>query len=107
MTTFDEREHAFEAAFVHDEEMRFRALARRNKLLGIWAAERLGLKGTEADLYIRQIVDAVVAPHAHERLLEQLQSDLNRSGSGPTETEIRSAMQQLLREAIEQIRNEG
>lgn len=107
MTTFDEREHAFEAAFVHDEEMRFRALARRNKLLGIWAAERLGLKGTEADLYINQLVDAVVIPHADERLLEQLQTDLNASGSGPTETEIRAAMEQLLHEAINQVRNQG
>jgi hypothetical protein len=103
MTTFDEREHAFEAAFVHDEELRFRALARRNKLLGIWAAERLGLKGSEADLYIHQMVDAVVMPQADERLLEQLQTDLNRSGSGPTEREIGAAMQQMLHQA----RNEG
>ena len=107
MTTFDEREHAFEAAFVHDEEVRFRALARRNKLLGIWAAERLGLKGGEAELYIHQLVDAVVAPHADERLLEQLSSDLNRNGPGPSEAEIRAAMGQLLTEAIAQVRNEG
>ncbi len=105
MTTFDEREHAFEAAFVHDEEMRFRALARRNKLLGIWAAERLGLKGAEAESYILELVDAVVEPGGDERLLERLRADFGENGPGAAD--VRAAISRLLTEAITQIRNEA
>src|ERR1700689_5209331 len=58
MTTFDKREEAFEQKFAHDEELRFKATARRNKLLGLWAAEKLGLKGSEADSYALSVVMA-------------------------------------------------
>ena len=56
MTTFDDREHAFEAKFAHDSEMQFRAEARRNKLLGLWVAEKLGKSGADADAYAREVV---------------------------------------------------
>ena len=56
MTLFDEREHAAELMFVHDEEMRFRALARRNKLLGLWAADKMGLSGAHAEMYAHDLV---------------------------------------------------
>ncbi len=58
MTTFDKREEAFEKQFAHDEELRFKATARRNKLLGLWAAEKLGLAGAEADSYALSVVMA-------------------------------------------------
>ena len=56
MTTFDKREEAFEQQFAHDEELKFKATARRNKLLGLWAAEKLGLTGAEADSYALSVV---------------------------------------------------
>src|ERR1700726_4967752 len=58
MTTFDKREEAFEKQFAHDEELKFKATARRNKLLGLWAAEKLGLGGAEADSYAKSVVMA-------------------------------------------------
>ena len=58
MTTFDDREKAFELRFVHNEELRFRATARRNKLFGLWAAEKMGLSGGEADEYAKSVVKA-------------------------------------------------
>ena len=58
MTTFDKREEAFEKKFAHDEELRFKATARRNKLLGLWAAEKLGISGAAADAYAKEVVTA-------------------------------------------------
>jgi hypothetical protein len=56
MTTFDKREEGFEKQFAHDEDLKFKAMARRNKLLGLWAAEKMGLTGAEADAYAKEVV---------------------------------------------------
>ena len=60
MTTFDKREEGFEKQFAHDEELRFKATARRNRMLGIWAAEKLGLSGTQADAYAKEVIMAAL-----------------------------------------------
>ena len=65
MTTFDKREEGFEQQFAHDEELRFKATARRNKLIGLWAAEKLGLTGTEAESYAKSIVMGDIENVAH------------------------------------------
>ncbi|NIY99450.1 DUF1476 domain-containing protein, partial [Salipiger sp. HF18] len=76
MTTFDEREKAFENKFAHDAEMSFRAEARCNKLLGLWAADLLGKSGTEADDYARDVIKADFAEAGHEDVVRKVADDL-------------------------------
>ena len=76
MTTFDEREKAFERKFVHDEELRFRATARRNKLFGLWIAEKLGFSGGEADDYAKTVVKADLQEAGDEDILRKVEADL-------------------------------
>src|SRR3954451_13245743 len=76
MTLFDERERAFENLFVHEEGLRFRALARRNQLFGRWAAEQLGLRGSECQAYVRSFVDGAVRSESDEALIERVRWDL-------------------------------
>lgn len=104
MTLFDEREQAFKASFLPDGEMRFRALVRRNELLGIWAAERLRLKGAEAKRYIQELVETVVKPNQEELILERLHRDLNHLPAVLPESEIRATMRRALAQAIKHIK---
>lgn len=103
MSTFDEREHAFEAKFAHDAEMQFRAEARRNKLLGLWAAELLGKSGDEADAYAIEIVKADVEEPGDEDVYRKLAADL---GTKADEATIRSKMAEMLAEAKAQLVDE-
>lgn len=104
MTTFDEREQAFEAKFAHDEEIQFKAQARRNKLVGLWAAELLGKSGSAADEYARSIVAADLEEAGHEDVVRKLASDL---GSKATEELIRQKLREFMAQAQEEILNEG
>jgi hypothetical protein len=106
MTTFDERERAFEQMFVHDEELRFRALARRNKLLGAWACERLGLSGDEASRYMEAFVRGVVGRQDDAALIEKLRDDLTAKGVVASEAEIGAVLVQLGAKAAADIRND-
>jgi hypothetical protein len=101
MTTFDDRKDAFEKKFAHDEELRFKAMARRNKLLGLWAAEKLGKSGADADAYARSVVMADFEEAGDEDVFRKLRGDL---GASVTDGEIRVAMSELLARAIEEIR---
>jgi len=103
MTTFDERENAFEAKFAHDEEMQFKAQARCNKLLGLWAAEKLGKSGTEADDYAKTVVIADFEEAGHEDVVRKVSGDL---GSLSSDDEIRAKMAELLPEAKAQVLSE-
>ncbi len=103
MTTFDERENAFEAKFAHDEEMQFKAQARCNKLLGLWAAEKLGKSGAEADEYAKTVVIADFEEAGHEDVVRKVSGDL---GSLSTDEEIRAKMAELLPEAKAQVLSE-
>ena len=103
MTTFDDREHAFEAKFAHDEEMQFKAQARCNKLLGLWAAEMLGKTGDDADAYAREVVKSDFEEAGHEDVVRKVAGDL---GDKATADEIRAKMDQLLKVAKAQLLDE-
>jgi hypothetical protein len=105
MTIFDERERAFEQLFVHDEELRFRARARRNKLLGRWAAMLMGLQGAQADLYAREVVDAVLQADGDRQISRKIRDDLAARGVRKSDDQLRAAMAELMAEAIAQVKD--
>ncbi|CAH0496332.1 DUF1476 domain-containing protein [Novosphingobium sp. CECT 9465] len=92
MTTFDDREKAFEAKFARDEEMMFRVHARRNRLLGVWAAERMGLDAAETEAYAKSVVQADFEEAGDEDVVRKLLGDLVSAGVDVDESEIRLAM---------------
>ncbi|MEQ8899655.1 MAG: DUF1476 domain-containing protein [Roseovarius sp.] len=100
MTTFDDRESAFENKFAHDEEMAFRAVARRNKLLGLWAAELMGKTGDDADAYAREVVKADFEEAGHEDVVRKVAGDLGDIADADT---IRAKMDELLKIAKGQL----
>lgn len=102
MTTFDDRERAFENLFAHDEELRFRALARRNKAVATWAAERMGRTGEAVAAYQAELLTLGLGPGGDEALVQRLTSDLSASGGAVTEAEIRAEMTRRLAEAVAQ-----
>lgn len=103
MTTFDDRENAFENKFAHDEEMKFRAEARRNKLLGLWAAELLGKTGDDADAYAKEVVKADFEEAGHEDVVRKVAGDLGDIADADT---IRGKMHELLKIAKDQLMKE-
>jgi hypothetical protein len=104
-TTFDKREEGFEKKFAHDEELRFKAMARRNKALGLWAAGLLGKSGVDAETYAKEVVYADLEEHGDEDVVRKLKKDLE--GKGVTEQQIRAQMSELLAKAVEQIQKSG
>ena len=103
MTTFDDREHAFESKFAHDAEMVFRAEARRNKLVGLWAAELLGKTGSDADAYAIEVVKSDFEEAGHEDVYRKVAGDL---GDKSDEATIRAKMDALMSEAKAQLMSE-
>jgi hypothetical protein len=103
MTQFEERERAFENKFAHDEEMKFRARARRNKLVGLWAAKLLGKEGDEAEAYAMEVVRSDFAEPGHEDVIRKLVGDL---GQRVEEAEIRAKMEECLGAAKSQLLRE-
>ena len=99
MTTFDKREEAFEQKFAHDEELRFKATARRNKLLGLWAAEKLGLRGAEADSYALSMVMSDIEPGAHD-VMSKIRRDFDAKGVAQSDHQIGRVMTELMAKAI-------
>jgi hypothetical protein len=104
MTTFDDRESAFENKYAHDEEMKFRAEARRNKLLGLWAAGLLGKTGDEASAYASSVVASDFEEAGDEDVFRKLSVDL---GALADEATIRAKMNELSAEAKAQLMNEA
>jgi hypothetical protein len=104
MTTFDKREEGFEKKFAHDEELRFKATARRNKLLGMWAAEKLGLTGAAAESYAKDVVVADFEESGDNDVLSKLRKDFDAKGVAQSDQQIRAAMNDLLEQAIAQIK---
>jgi hypothetical protein len=102
MTTFDKREEGFEKKFAHDEELRFKANARRNKLLGLWAAEKMGLTGPAADAYSKEVVVADFEEAGDDDVLRKVAKDLD--GKGVTPQDIRAKMDALMVQAIIQVK---
>ena len=104
MTTFDDRKDAFEKKFAHDEELRFKAMARRNKLLGLWAAEKLGKSGADAEAYAKSVVMADFQEAGDDDVLRKVRKDLEAGGKTVPDTELRRTMDQLLGQAVEEIK---
>lgn len=103
MTTFDDREGAFEAKFAHDEEMQFRIIARRNRLLGAWAAGLMGLSEAEADAYAKDVIRAEFEEAGDEDVVRKLLGDLTSAGVECDENRIREALAHKAVEARRQL----
>jgi hypothetical protein len=103
MTTFDKREAAFENKFALDEELRFKAMARRNKLLGLWVASRLGKTGTEAEAYAKSVVLADFEDVGDDDVLRKVTADLDAAGIAEEPGELRRVMDELLATAAAEI----
>ena len=106
MTTFDKREDAFESKFAHDAELQFRARARRNKLLGLWAASLLDKTGAAADDYAKTVVASDLEHAGHEDVFRKIREDFDAAGVNQSDHQIRRTMDELMAKAIEQVRTE-
>jgi hypothetical protein len=104
MTTFDQRKDGFERKFVLDEEMRFKAMARRNRLLGLWAAEKLGKAGADADAYANAVVLSDFEEAGDEDVFRKVRKDFDEAGVAVSDSQIRATMQETLSAALEQLR---
>ncbi len=107
MTTFDKREEGFEKKFAHDEELLFKASARRNKLLGLWAAQKLGLAGADADAFAKEVVMADFEEAGDQDVFRKIRKTFDDKKVAVTDLEIRGAMDTLLAEAVAQIKKSG
>ena len=105
MSDFSDREKGFERKFALDEELRFKATARRNKLLGLWAAEKLGKSGTDADAYAKEVVAADFVEAGDDDVLRKVKADFDAAGVDQSEHQIRRTMDELLAQAIEQVKS--
>jgi len=103
MTTFEERREGYESKFAHDQELRFKALARRNKLLGLWAAEKLGKSGDDGQAYAREVVRADMQDAGDEDVFHKIRADFDAAGVGQSDHQIRRTMEELMIEAVAQI----
>jgi len=104
MTSFDKREEAFEQQFAHDEELKFKATARRNKLVGLWAAEKLGLKGAEADSYALAVVMSEFEDTGEHDVLGKIRKDFEAKGVEQSEHQIVRHMNELMAKAVSDIK---
>ncbi|HYH69848.1 MAG TPA: DUF1476 domain-containing protein [Methyloceanibacter sp.] len=107
MTSFEDRKRGFEGKFAHDEELRFKATARRNKLLGLWAADKMGLSGDAAQVYAREVIKVDLEEPGEEDVFRKIKADFDAKGVDQSEHQIRRAMEELLAEALNQIESEG
>jgi hypothetical protein len=106
MTTFDKRKDAFENKFAHDQQLRFKAEARRNKLLGQWAAGLMGKHGADADAYVRSVIEADFEQAGDEDVFRKIRKDFDAAKVAQSDHQIRRTMDELMQQAIAQIRSE-
>ena len=104
MTTFDKREEGFEKKFAHDQELLFKANARRNKMLGLWAAEKMGLSGPAAEAYAKEVVVADFEEAGDDDVLRKVRKDFDAKGVALSDQEIRKTMDGLMAQAVAQIK---
>ena len=107
MTTFDNRENAFENKFAHDEEMLFRVTARRNKLVGLWAAEQMKLTPEESDSYAKSVVQADFEEAGDEDVVRKVLGDMTGAGVDVDDAAVRTAMHDMAVEARRQFMGEA
>jgi hypothetical protein len=106
MESFERRKAGFERKFAHDEELKFKATARRNRLLGHWAAEKLGLSGANADAYARDVVKADFEVPGDEDVVRKIRTDFDAKNIAVSDHQIRRTMEELLVTAVEQMQAE-
>lgn len=103
MTNMNERRDAFENKFAHDEELKFKATARRNKLLGLWAAEKLGKTGEAAEAYAKEVVASDFEEAGDNDVFRKVRKDFDAAGVAQSDHQIRRTMDELLVVAAEQV----
>jgi len=107
MTSFNEREKSFEKKFAMDEELKFKAESRRNRMLAQWAAEKLGLSGTAVDDYVKAVRKADLTEKGDDDVFRKIKKDLEDKGVGVPDPELRKAMAEFLATAVHQIEGDG
>ncbi|MDQ0509326.1 DUF1476 domain-containing protein [Ancylobacter amanitiformis] len=105
MSTFDKRQDGFEAKYAHDETLKFKAHARRNRALGLWAAGKLGLTGEEADAYARTLIEADLEEAGDDDVFRKLKADFEAKSLDVSEHRIRRTMDELLEQAMAQLKS--
>ena len=103
MSSFDKRKDGFESKFAHDEELRFKATSRRNKLLGLWAAEKLGKSGDDAQAYAKEVIRSDMQEAGDEDVFRKVRGDFDAASVQQSDHQIRRAMEELMAEAVAQI----
>jgi len=104
MTSMKDREESFERKFVLDEEQRFKAVARRNRMLGLWAADKLGKTGADAEAYAKEVVIADIEEAGDHDVFRKIRQDFDAAGIQQSDHQIRRQMEELLAAAITQVR---
>ncbi len=107
MTTFNRREDAFEKKFVHDEDLQFKAMARRNKALALWAAEKLGRSGDQIQTYIGELIAADLQEGGDEDVFRKIRGDFDAAGVTQSDHQIRRTMDEMLQKAIAEVKITG
>lgn len=107
MTTFDERERSYEKKFAMDEELRFKAEARRNKLVGQWAAEKLGLSGTAVDDYVKSVRKADLAEKGDEDVFRKIRKDFDDKSVKVSDADLHKKLAEAMSEAVAQLAGES
>ncbi|CAM5360420.1 hypothetical protein ATER59S_01411 [Aquamicrobium terrae] len=105
MNEMKDRQEGFERKFAHDEELRFKAAARRNKALGLWAAEKLGKSGADAEAYAKEVVVADIEEAGDHDVFRKIRKDFDAAGVAQSDHQIRRTMDELMAQAIEEINN--
>jgi hypothetical protein len=105
MTNLKDRQEGFEKKFALDEEQRFKAMARRNKLLGLWAAEKLGKTGDDAEAYAKEVVASDFQEAGDNDVFRKIRADFDTAGVQQSDHQIRRTMEELLATAAEQVKN--
>ena len=103
MTTFEEREKAFEKKFAHDQELKFKAEARRNRMLGEWAGALLGMSGAEVEDYIKAVRKADLAQKGDEDVFRKIRADFDAKNVSISDEDLRAKMSEFLAQAVEQL----
>ncbi|WP_274629216.1 DUF1476 domain-containing protein [Arvimicrobium flavum] len=105
MTSMKDREEGFERMFVLDEELRFKATARRNRLLGLWAAEKLGKSGPDAEAYAKEVVVSDFEEAGDDDVFRKVRKDFDAAGVDQSDHQIRRTMEELMAQAVESVKN--
>lgn len=107
MSTFDKREEGFEKKFAHDEQLLFKAQARRNKMLGLWAAEQLGKTGADAEAYARTVVIADLEEAGDDDVFRKVRKDFDAAKVEQSDHQIRRTMEELMARAVAEVKAAG